>query len=83
MGCKLKGEKNICIYYLEGECFKSCANYEEDNNKKIKIVDSITNEDLLNYALKMLHSNKEQLKRDYKMYLKEKIKEKFKKDITD
>ena len=45
MGCRLKGEKDICIYYLEGECFKSCANYKEDS--------------------------KEQLKKDYKLYLKE------------
>lgn len=72
MGCKLKREKEICIYYLGGQCFKSCANYEEDNNERVRIVDNITNEDLLNYALIMLHSNKEQLKKDYKLYLKEK-----------
>lgn len=71
MGCRLKGEKDICIYYLEGECFKSCANYKEDNNEKIRIIDNISNEDLLDYALKMLHSSKEQLKKDYKLYLKE------------
>lgn len=73
MGCKLKKDKEICIYYLEGQCFKSCANYEKDDNKKINIIDNVSDEDLLDYALKMLHSNKEQLKRDYKLYLREKV----------